>query len=339
MQKKTGRRTLWELLSAEPSTDPGHFAPTVVRFIVKPLSRTLLRWLLHRLCCTELLDCKNCQFESQRVIWPAHKCHGVFRSFLDERGFAELAGSFELLEMKGLVFLLLTSLSVDGQISDKVRTISFNRADAEHCRVVTIEGRPMLQTVYGGTSVAVGLPASTGGLDFRVFVVVRQTGPGTAQVKPKDFSALYSDPAHTRFWFYDKAAKVDKSKVRQEAQESGIVAASAQGDPAMPGAVPTPGPEADKDRQARAQRMTNEDPSGPVRGQEEAREEKQSESLPGSIVTPDELYLRRSTLRQGSSAEGFVYFRKPKGSKLIIGSRDLLFEIDIPVNGVVFRFS
>ncbi|MGB6687450.1 MAG: hypothetical protein WBE76_06375 [Terracidiphilus sp.] len=241
--------------------------------------------------------------------------------------------------MRGLVFLLLTSISVAGQVSDKAKAIAFDRADAEHCRVVTIEGRPMLQTVYGGTSVAVGLPVSTGDQDFRVFVVVRQTGPGQAQVKPKDFSALYSDPAHTRFWFYDKAAEADQRKVRPETQESGIAAASSQGTTGLQGAVPTPGPVDDIDRQARLQRMTNEDLNGPTREQEEAREAKQSQSLPGSTVTPDELYLRRSTLRQGSFAEGFVYFRKPKGAKLNIGSRDLLFEIDIPVNGVVFRFS
>jgi hypothetical protein len=245
--------------------------------------------------------------------------------------------------MKGLVFLLLTSISVVGQVSDKGMAISFNRADAEHCRVVTIEGRPMLQTTYGGTSVAVGLPVSSGDRDFRVFIVVREIGPGKAEVKPKEFSALYSDPAHTRFWFYDKAAEVDKRQVRQEThqetQESGIVAASSQGDPGMQGVASTPGPVDDKDRQARLQRTRDEDPNAPTREQEEAREEKQSRSLPGATVTPEQLYLRRSTLRQGSFAEGFVYFRKPKGSKLNIGSRDLLFEIDIPVNGVVFRFS
>jgi hypothetical protein len=105
------------------------------------------------------------------------------------------------------------------------------------------------------------------------------------------------------------------------------------------GAPSTPGPEADIDRQARAQRVKDEDLNAPAREQEGASEEKQSKSLPGSTVTPEELYLRQSTVRQGSSAEGFVYFRKPKGSKLKIGLRDLLFEIDIPVNGVVFRFS
>jgi hypothetical protein len=241
--------------------------------------------------------------------------------------------------MKALVLLFLTSISVVGQVSDKVKAITFDRADTEHCAVVTIEGRPMLQTVYGGTSVAVGLPVSTGGLDFRVFVVVRQTGPGKAPVRPQQFSALYSDPAHTRFLFYDKAAEVDKRKLRQETQESGIDPASSQGDPGKQGAPSTPGPEADIDRQERSQRMKDEDLNAPARVQEEASEEKQSKSLPGSTMTPDELYLRPRTLRQGSSAEGFVYFRKPKGSKLNIGPRDLLFEIDIPVNGVVFRFS
>jgi hypothetical protein len=241
--------------------------------------------------------------------------------------------------MKGLVFLLLTSVSVMGQVPDGAKAIDFSRADREHCSVVKIEGRPMLQTVYGGTSVAVGLPVSTADGDFRVFVVVRQTGPGKAEVKPKEFSALYSDPAHTRFRVYDKGADVDKRPVQQETQEAGIMSASSQGDPAMQGAPRAPAPEDDKNRQATAQRLSNEDLNGPVREQEQALEENQGKSRPGTTVTPDQLYLRRSTLRQGGYAEGFVYFRKPKGSQLSVGSRDQLFEIDIPVNGVVFRFS
>lgn len=241
--------------------------------------------------------------------------------------------------MKGLAFLLLTSVSVVGQVPARAQVIAFDRADTEHCRIVMIEGRPMLQTTYGGTSVAVGLPVSAGGQDFRVYVVIQQTGRGKAQVKPTDFSALYSDPAHTRFWFYDKAAEVDKRTVRQETQEHGIVAADSQADPGMQGAAPASSPEDDKDRQARARRVMNEDPNAPTREREEAREEKQRKSPPGTAVTPDELYLRRGTLRQGTSAEGFVYFRKPRGSNLVVGPRDLPFEIDIPVNGIVFRFS
>jgi hypothetical protein len=241
--------------------------------------------------------------------------------------------------MKRLVCLLLTSIPVFGQVSNKVKVVTFDRADPEHCKVVMIEGRPMLQTVYGGTSVAVGLPVRTDDQDFRVFVVVQQLGPGQVQVKPEEFSALYSDSAHTRFGFYDKAAKVDKRKVRQETQESGIVSASSVGAPEMPGLPPDEGLEPDMDRRARAQQMRAQDPNGPTREQEEASEEKQRGSGPGTTLTPEELYLRPSTLHKRSSAEGFVYFRKPKGSKLNIGSQDLLFEIDIPVNGVVFRFS
>jgi hypothetical protein len=241
--------------------------------------------------------------------------------------------------MKALILLLATSASLMGQVPDKMKAIAFDRADAEHCSVVTIEGRPMLQTSYGGTSVAVGLPVGTDDQDFRVFVVVRQTGAGKVQVKPSEFSALYSDPAHTRFSFFDKAAAAEQRSALQEPQTSGIEAASSQGVSDLQGAVPTPGAEADIDRQARAQRMQSQDPNGPVRDEEAAHEEKQNASSPGSKVTPDELYLRRSTLRQGSFAEGFVYFRKPKGSTLKIGPRDLLFEIDIPLNGIVFRFS
>lgn len=240
--------------------------------------------------------------------------------------------------MKRLAVLLLVCISGFGQVPDKGKVITFDRADVEHCKVAMIEGRSMLQSEYGGTSVAVGLPVSTADGDFRVFVFVKHTGPGKAQVKPKEFSALYSDPAHTRFSFYDKAAKMDQAREREQTRESDVLGAGSQALPGMEGQVRTPGGVDDKDRQARLRQLNAEDPNRPVREQEEAREEQQGKSLPGTAVTPDQLYLRGSTLHQGDTAEGFVYFRKPKGSKLNVGPRDLLFEIDIQVNGVVFRF-
>jgi hypothetical protein len=34
-----------------------------------------------------------------------------------------------------------------GQVSDKVKAITLDRANAQQCRVVMIEGKPMLQAV------------------------------------------------------------------------------------------------------------------------------------------------------------------------------------------------
>jgi hypothetical protein len=242
--------------------------------------------------------------------------------------------------MKKSGILLLASISVMAQAADKAKVINFDRADREHCGIVMIEGRPMLRTVYGGTSVAVGLPVSTAEGDFRVFVVIGHPGPGKARVKPREFTALYSDAAHTRFSFYDKAVRVNRGQVSEEREEpAGVETASSQGDPRLLGMPSTPDATGNIDRQARARRKKNQDLNGPTREQEDAREAKQNSTLPGVSVTAGELYLRQSTLRQGRYAEGFVYFRMPQGAKLHVGPRDLLFQIDIPVNGVVFRFS
>jgi len=238
--------------------------------------------------------------------------------------------------MKAAGFLLLLSVSIAGQVPGRV--IVFDRGDTEHCKVVMIEGRPMLQTVYEGTSVAVGLPMSTPDGDFRVFVQVRRMARGKARVKPQQFSALYSDAAHTRFSFYDKAAEVRQPVQRKETQ-AGVAGASSLEDASVPGAASTGLGVDDKDRQGRVKRAINEDPNGPTRYEEEAREQKENASRQGTALSPDELYLRAGTVQQGDSAEGFVYFRKPKGLSLHIGSRDLLFEVDIPVDGIVFRFS
>src|SRR5271155_1140201 len=54
-QTTTRSSILWDFVSAEPSTDLGHFVPTIVHFIVKPLSTksarvalasTALQWII-----------------------------------------------------------------------------------------------------------------------------------------------------------------------------------------------------------------------------------------------------------------------------------------------------
>src|SRR5579863_6216372 len=193
--------------------------------------------------------------------------------------------------MRVIWAVLLASISVMGQAPDKVKAIAFDRSDREHCSVVVIEHRPMLQTVYGGTSVAVALPLSTVDGDFRVFVVVRQIGRGKVEVKPKEFSALYSDPVHTQLQFYDMAAEVSARSARQDSLAAAI---TSETDPGSQGASSTPGPDTDINRVAKALRTRNNGKDAAVRAQEGIQEGQQSKA-PGTSVTPDELYLRRST--------------------------------------------
>jgi hypothetical protein len=96
MQKTAGSSILWDLVSAEPSTDLLHFAPTIVLFIVKPLSKNRLRWLLHRLRCAGFLDCKNCPVESQRKFWPALGFLGILKNFCHKE-LTEFPGQAETL--------------------------------------------------------------------------------------------------------------------------------------------------------------------------------------------------------------------------------------------------
>ena len=70
------------------------------------------------------------------------------------------------------------------------------------------------------------------------------------------------------------------------------------------------------------------------------------DNLPGNLgpASPAQsppataVFLQPAKVKQGSRVAGLVFFRKPKGSKLQITPADMLDEIDIPVNGVVFRF-
>jgi len=50
------------------------------------------------------------------------------------------------------------------------------------------------------------------------------------------------------------------------------------------------------------------------------------------------VFLKRTAVKTGSEATGYVFVRKPKGLAQGITSKSMLTEIDIPVGGVVFRF-
>jgi len=223
--------------------------------------------------------------------------------------------------------LFLVSLSAAAQAPKNV--IVCNPADAERCKATIIEGRPMRELVHEGTSIAVGKPVATAEGDFRVFVRVRQVGPGKAVVRPKYFSGLYSDAAHTQFAFYDKAAEINQriSEANRAQQTDGgdELDASRHGF----GSAPSVG--SSKAAKLGMRKTDRNDVAGTgSRG---------SAPQAGTIVTPEELYLSQSTLRRGDFSEGFVYFKKPRRSKVHVGLSDPLYEIDIPVNGVVFRFN
>jgi len=239
-----------------------------------------------------------------------------------------------LSEAAGFIFLASVSLAAQGP--GKERVIPFDRADAEHCKLATIAGRAMLETEFEGTSVAVGAPVAMANGDFSVFVVVRQDGPGKADVKPKDFFALYSDAAHTRFDFYDKLGEIMERQAQRDAMNRGIAGADQAGDPgtlppsgsvSSSGMIRPPPLENTKKPDPNFNDVMRDGSGGP------------GAVGPGTTLKPEDLYLGPSTLRTGGSAQGFVYFRKPRRSKLHVGPQDGLYEIDIPVNGVVFRFN
>jgi hypothetical protein len=221
-----------------------------------------------------------------------------------------------------LSFLLLSATALAQNLPD-AKMITFSRTDTEHCRVITVAGKPLLESSYGGTSVAIGMPENKGNGEFSVYVSIYQIGIGAAHVVPKDFSALYSDPAHTRFTFYDKAKEIESQ---------------------APAQSPVPGMSATTNEIDRS--MIRGGPPGPGAAGLSPSETMKGDNLPGKTnaapapqmpaATPE--FLQRASVKQGSRAAGLIYFRKPKGSKLEVNPAGMLDEIDIPVNGVVFRF-
>jgi hypothetical protein len=237
--------------------------------------------------------------------------------------------------LKAACLLFLVSMSAAAKAPGIV--INCDPADAKHCKSTIIGGRPMRELVHEGTSVAVGKPVATAEGDYRIFVQVRQVGPGKAQVRPKDFSALYSDPAHTRFAFYDKAAEINQ-RIREANRAQQTNGGDELDNPRRPAGSGAGQSTGGSSKAAKLGRLRKPDPNEVAGRQDEATGSRQSAPQAGTIVTPEELYLSQSTLRRGDFAEGFVYFKKPRRSKVRVGLNDPLCEINIPVNGVVFRF-
>jgi hypothetical protein len=219
--------------------------------------------------------------------------------------------------MKFLTILLFLSTVLVAQTPDKVFT--FNLADAEHCKVIVIDGKPLLESTFEGTSIAIAMPVNKGNGEFLLFVAVTRVAPGAVHVDPKEIYGLFPDAAHSRFTFFDKATETDQ-RMRGQSGDPGLSASNAQLDPGSvrpgqmgpggppPGGAPASSPGAGPDGTARS----------------------------GVPTVPT--YIRQSKVKQGNKVAGWVVLRQPKGLKVDVHSTDVLDEIDIPMNGIVFRF-
>jgi hypothetical protein len=220
--------------------------------------------------------------------------------------------------MRLLAIPFLLAVAANAQAPAKIFT--FNQADKEHCKVVVAGGKPLLESTYEGTSVAIAMPVNTGTGEFLVFIAVSRMADGTAQVDPKEIYGVFSDPAHSRFTFYDKGPET-RSQARPGA-DPGLSASNAQLDPGSirPGQVMGGGP------------PDGGSPGGGMTGDAGSP----GSAVPGASVRPT--YLHKGKVRQGEKTVGWVTLRQAKGATVEVHPNDMLDEIDIPVNGVVFRF-
>ncbi len=249
--------------------------------------------------------------------------------------------------VKPLVCFLLLSAAAIAQTAENPKVITFSRADTEHCKVIVVSGKPLLETTYNGTTVAITAPQNWRNGEFSVFVAVAQIGAGETQINPKEISALYTDPGHTRFRWFDKAHDLD-TQATIRAAGPGQPGGGPPGGPDGPGGPPGSGSSGDS-RSAdppptHPEAMRQMDTNAGTRSQEEARQlQARTEAGNGSALPQLDLahpppFLRHTAVKQGSNASGYVFFRGPKGAKVEVTPNGMLDEIDIPVNGVIFRF-
>ncbi|WP_109486132.1 hypothetical protein [Occallatibacter savannae] len=245
--------------------------------------------------------------------------------------------------MKFIGLLLTVPLLARAQESPKV--ITFNRADTEHCRVLVANGKPLLSSTYDGTTVAVSLPDNWMNGEYSLFVMVSQKGDGSAEVNPKEIYALFSDPAHTRFSWFDKKHDLD-TLASMRSQGMGQPGAGGPGGPGGFGG-------SNGDSSGAAPPMTHPEVmsiGGPGETNQATKSEAEARNMgmrnPGASAphgpqldpAHPPAFLKRTTVKNGSQASGYVFVHKPKGFSQEITASSQLGEIDIPVNGVIFRF-
>jgi hypothetical protein len=210
-----------------------------------------------------------------------------------------------------LLAVLLSSLAL-GQTSEHM--ITFDRANTEHCKVELVGGKPLLESNYEGTTVAIGSPINRGNGEFAIFVVISRDGPGTIQINPNDFYGVFSDPSHTRFTFSDEAAHLPTMGGSQPPYLENVSGNGQTGAQALARTIADP---------PRGMRR----PGGPT-----------GPNGPPPISPTPPVYFRRGKIKQGGKIFGWIALRLPKGSEAELHPADMLDEINIPVNGTVYRF-
>ncbi len=231
-----------------------------------------------------------------------------------------------------VAYFLFSAAALAQSPNSGAKIITFNLADKEHCKAVVSNGKPLLESTYNGTTVAITMPQNWGNGEFSVFLAIAQVGAGEVQVDPKEITAVYPDPSHTAFRWFDKAHDLS---TQASILSSGLGPPSAG--PLGDSSSTSPMPNHPEQRQ-------NSNSAVGTTSDEEARQlqsrtdAKNASSLPKLDPTHPPPFLKRTSVKQGATATGYVFLRKPKGSKLEVTPDGMLDEIDIPINGVIFRF-
>ena len=234
--------------------------------------------------------------------------------------------------MRLSAFSLLLSTAMLAQAPDSTRVVTYNPADTAHCKVIVLNNKPMLETTYNGTSVAVGLLQNWGNGEFSVLVSISQVGPESTEVNPKAISALYSDHTHTRFTWFDKGHDLDTQASLRASSGGQPGSSSPVGDSSA--ADPAPNhPEARMDLETNPGTRSAEE-----QRQIQLRQSANSTAPPPLDPAHPPVFLRHTTLKQGGRTFGYVFLRKAKGTKLEASPTGMLDEVDIPLNGATFRF-
>ena len=226
--------------------------------------------------------------------------------------------------ISSLIMPVLLMSAALAQAPDKM--ITFNTADTQHCRVISAHGKPLLESTYNGITVAIALPVNRGNGEFLIFVAITRTGARAVEEDPKEFYGLYTDSAHTRFIFFDEAAQM-AWRTGEHGGGAGSFDANSQMDPGLIRPVQPAG-------------RTSRSARGAAPPPDDARDgaSPPAPGAPGTGPFTAAVYLRRSKVKPGHTIAGWVALRQVKGANVQVHPTDMLGEVDIPVDGNLFRF-
>jgi hypothetical protein len=210
-------------------------------------------------------------------------------------------------------------------------------ADAPCCLTVWRDGKASYVIRDANVTVIISGSSNYSVSLHSVEVAVRQDGDIPLDVNPANFSVVASDPNHTVLPYLDMDTKAAKDRKHNSFLSGLLVGITAAASGAAAG-LPQTATVNNSDGTSSTITYTDPNAQANANAQAQANSKVASAGVAAKYVAQTAGLLRRNTLHKDEIVSGTVYFQGPKGMKATKHGFTPLASIDIPINGIIYRF-